>query len=201
MHPAPLIRELGPDGFRAELEQFVAVYAAAMHPEPVQLPGRRAIMERHAVYSGFRALTVSAQPGGPVIAFCYGFRGAAGQWWHDVVMAGITAASGAATAAAWMSRTLEVAEVHVRPEHQHRGIGRTMLLTLTAGRPEHTAVLSTADSDSTARRLYRSLGFTDLLTGYSFPGNGIPYAVMGARLPLRLERGSAAPGPGPLAPG
>jgi ribosomal protein S18 acetylase RimI-like enzyme len=181
----PVIRELGPDGFRAELAEFAAIYGAAMSAAPAVLPGRRAIMERHAGYPAFRALAVSAGPGGPVIAFSYGFRGAAGQWWHDVVTAGITAASGRGAAAAWTGDALEVAEVHVCPEHQRRGIGRAMLLTLTAGRPERTAVLSTADADSAARRLYRSLGFTDLLTGYSFPGNGTPYAVMGARLPLR----------------
>ena len=41
---------------------------------------------------------MTQQPGGPVIAFSYGFRGSAGQWWHDVVTAGITAAQGGAAA-------------------------------------------------------------------------------------------------------
>ena len=185
MRGDPVICEVGPDGFRARLAEFAAIYGAAMSADPAVLPGRRAIMERHAGYPAFRALAVSAGPGGPAIAFSYGFRGAAGQWWHDVVTAGITAASGRGAAAAWTGDALEVAEVHVCPEHQRRGIGRAMLLTLTRGRAEQTAMLSTADADSGARRLYRSLGFTDLLTGYSFPGNGTPYAVMGARLPLR----------------
>ena len=46
-------------------------------------------------------------------------------------------------------------------------------------------MLSTQDADSPARRLYRRLGFADLLTGYCFPGTPVPYAVMGATLPLR----------------
>ena len=46
-------------------------------------------------------------------------------------------------------------------------------------------MLSTQDAESPARRLYRGLGFADLLTGYSFPGSAVPYAVMGAVLPLR----------------
>ena len=100
-------------------------------------------------------------------------------------MSGITAAAGHQCATGWLADVLEIAEVHVHPDYQHRGIGRGMLLALTAGRAERTAVLSTRDADSTARRLYRSLGFADLLTGYSFPGGGPPYAVMGAVLPLR----------------
>ena len=188
-----MISELGADGFLAGLHQLVPVYAAAMRPEPGQLPGRRATMERHAGYPDFRALAVSPHPGGPVIAFAYGFRGEAGQWWHDLVVSGATARLGAPLARAWLQHALEVAEVHVHPDHQGRGIGRSMLLRLAAGRPERTAVLSTRDAETTARRLYRSLGFTDLLTGFCFPGDGPPYAVMGAVLPLRSQPGSAGP--------
>lgn len=164
-----------------------AVYAAAMHPDPAYLPGRRSIMERHAGYAGFRALSVTAQVAGDsqIIAFSYGFRGARGQWWHDVVRSALTAQVGEVAAAAWLDSAVEVAEVHVHPDFQRRGIGRGLLLGLTAGRPEHTAVLSTQDDNSPARRLYRGVGFADLLTGFSFPGGGPPYTVMGAVLPLR----------------
>jgi len=72
----------------------------------------------------------------------------------------------------------------VRPEYQRRGIGRAMLLRLTEGAEQRTALLSTQDLPSPARHLYRSLGFTDLLTNFCFPGGGPPYAVMGAELPL-----------------
>jgi ribosomal protein S18 acetylase RimI-like enzyme len=216
-------RVLSQAGFLAGLDALIAVYGLAMRPPPQQLQGRRSIMERHAGYSAFRAVTVArgdAQAGarasaeggaasaeggaasgedsgdgsGPdsqVVAFAYGFRGAGGQWWHDVVRSGITAAAGDRAAAAWLADAFEIAEVHVRPEYQHQGIGRAMLLSLTAGCPYRTAVLSTLDAASPARQLYGSLGFTDLLTGFSFPGNGPPYVVMGAPLPLR----DRAPGP------
>jgi ribosomal protein S18 acetylase RimI-like enzyme len=72
----------------------------------------------------------------------------------------------------------------VHPDYQARGIGRRMLLALTSGRREQTALLSTRDGETRARRLYRSLGFADLLTAFMFPGGGPPYAVMGAALPL-----------------
>ena len=185
--------ELSRAAFVAELDALTAVYLAAMRPDPAQLPGRRSIMERHVTYDGFRALAVTADavggPGGPgrrgqIVAFSYGFRGAGGQWWHDVVTTALTARSGRELAAAWLADSLEIAEVHVHPDFHRRGIGRSMVLGLAEGRGERTAVLSTQDADSPARRLYRSLGFADLLTGYCFPGTPVPYAVMGAALPL-----------------
>jgi ribosomal protein S18 acetylase RimI-like enzyme len=181
----------------SELDTLTGVYAAAMRPDPAQLPGRRSIMEQHSGYRGFRALAVSADadgladgPGrrfspGQIIGFSYGFSGANGQWWHDVVAAALTARTGAAVAAAWLADSLEIAEVHVHPDFHRRGIGRSLVLGLAAGRRERTAVLSTQDADSPARRLYRGLGFADLLTRYSFPGSAVSYAVMGAVLPLR----------------
>ena len=177
-----LISELSQTDFLAELDALLAVYTAAMRPEPAHLPGRLSIMERHAGHPGFRAIAATAGP--QIIGFGYGFRGAPGQWWHDVVSSGITTTSGPEVAAQWLTDPLEVAEVHVRPEYQHQGIGRTLVLMLAAGRAERTAVLSTQDADSPARRLYRSLGFSDLLTRFTFPGGGPPYAVMGAVLPL-----------------
>jgi GNAT superfamily N-acetyltransferase len=132
---------------------------------------------------------------GRIIGFSYGFRGADGQWWHDVVVAALTARSGADLARAWLADSLEIAEVHVHPDYHRRGIGRSLVLGLTAGRVERTAVLSTQDANATARRLYSRLGFGDLMTGYSFPGSAVPYAVMGAVLPLRL-----APAPTPPRP-
>jgi ribosomal protein S18 acetylase RimI-like enzyme len=179
-----VICELDRDGFVGDLDALVAIYTAAMRPEPAEVLGRRHIMQRHSGNPGFRALAALDGPAGPVVGFAYGFHGAPGQWWHDVVLSGVTAAGGQQHAAAWLADAMEIAEVHVRPEHQHRGTGRGMLLALTGGRPERTAVLSTRDTDSTARRLYRGLGFTDLLTGYIFPGGGPAYAVMGAVLPL-----------------
>ncbi len=184
MQREPTVCELSPGEFTARLDQLLAVYTAAMQPPAETLAGRRAIMAGHAAYAGFRALTVDG-PGGPV-AFGYGFHGAAGQWWHDTVARGLADASGAAAAATWLDDCLEVAELHVRPGHQGRSLGGTVLQRLTSGRPERTAVLSTRDALTRARRLYRGVGFTDLLTGFAFfPGGEPPYAVMGAELPLR----------------
>jgi ribosomal protein S18 acetylase RimI-like enzyme len=206
--PWPGLRELDPAAFGADLHALMGVYQAAMGVAAVQLPGRRSIMESHAANPGFRAIAVTAPPGqasqasaagqagqvipgsanGAVIAFAYGFHGDNGQWWHDLVRSGLMSQSGYAAVTEWLDDSFEVAEVHVRPEHQRHGIGRRLLFRLTGGLTERTAVLSTMDANSPARRLYRSLGFTDLLTGYRFAGAPVPYAVMGAALPLGSVR-------------
>ena len=204
MQDATGIAELSRPDFLGGVDAFLAIYAAAMGARQDELPSRRAIMERHSGNPGFRALAVydrrpvaarnNAGPGdrtlahsaapAQIVAFTYGFHGRSGQWWHDVVRSGLTSHADAAAARDWLGDVMEIAEVHVHPDYQARGIGRAMMLALTAGRTERTAVLSTRDDDTRARRLYRSLGFSDLLTDFLFPGGGPPYAVMGAALPL-----------------
>jgi ribosomal protein S18 acetylase RimI-like enzyme len=184
--------ELGAPEFRPAVNEFVAVYAAAMNPQERMLAGRESILERHAGNPGFRALTATV---GPVLAgFTYGFHGAPGQWWHDTVAAALTTWSGR-DATAWLADSFEVAELHVLPQYQGGGIGRQLLLRLTGGRSERTAVLSTQDTESRARRLYRGVGFTDLLIGFRFSGAEPPYAVMGATLPLSASAGRRSPSP------
>ncbi len=183
-------RELGPRAFRSVIHELVVVYAAAMNPPERLVGGREAIMDRHAASPGFRGLVALA--GDRLVGFCYGFHGESGQWWHDMVASALAVSAGCpapeggwgTAPGAWLDDSFEIAELHVLPEFQARGIGRALLLTLAAGRLERTALLSTADAPTPARRLYRSVGFTDLLTGFRFSGGEPPYAVMGARLPL-----------------
>jgi GNAT superfamily N-acetyltransferase len=170
-------------GFTARLGQLVAVYAAAMDPAPEELHGRQLIMYGHTSYPGFRAL--AAMDGDEVAGFCYGFHGAPGQWWHDRVSAAL------GDRRDWLADALELAELHVRPQYQGRGIGSGLLRELTSDLSEQTVVLSTGDRESVARRIYRRAGFTDLLTGFRFDGLEPPYAIMGAELPLK------GPGPAP----
>ncbi|MGI9008069.1 MAG: GNAT family N-acetyltransferase [Streptosporangiaceae bacterium] len=182
--------ELGPGGFLGEIDVMLDIYADAMDADAGLLPGRRELMRRHAGYPGFRALQVIAAPAGigprdRVLGFSYGFHGESGQWWYDAVASVLSRTLGPELAGQWLADSLEVAEVHVRSGQQRGGLGTRMLTALTAGRTERTAMLSTPDRDTTARRLYRRLGFADLVTGYSFPGGSPPYAVMGAVLPLR----------------
>lgn len=190
--------ELGRAEFLGQIDVMLDIYADAMDADAGLLPGRRELMRRHSRYPGFKALQVrTTRPGaGPsrwVLGFSYGFHGEPGQWWYDAVSAVLSRTLGTELAGQWLADSLEIAEVHVRSDEQRRGLGTRMLTALTAGRPERTAMLSTPDRDTTARRLYRRMGFTDLVTGYSFPGGSPPYAVMGAVLPLRDPAAPASP--------
>jgi ribosomal protein S18 acetylase RimI-like enzyme len=182
--------ELGPAEFRMAIDGFVAVYAAAMNPPDRMLAGRDTIMDRHAANKGFLGLAALVDSNA-LAGFTYGFHGAPGQWWHDVVAGAL--ALGPRDGRGWLDDSFEVAELHVHPAYQGMGIGRELLLRLTADRQERTAVLSTMDTESRARQLYRGVGFTDLLTGFRFSGGEPAYAVMGATLPLCSPR--AVPDP------
>jgi GNAT superfamily N-acetyltransferase len=186
MQSALSVSELTTAEFTARLDDMVELYAAAMDPARWVLPSRRSVMAGHSANPGFRALLATVDGTGEPAAFSYGFHGAPGQWWHDTVARALEDAHGQAAAAGWLEESFEVAELHVSPDHQGHGTGARLLQQLTSGRPERTALLSTRDADTPARRLYRGTGFTDLLTRFVFfPSGDPPYAVMGAELPLR----------------
>jgi ribosomal protein S18 acetylase RimI-like enzyme len=182
----PQIREIDRRGFTRRLDALLATYEAAMLPPAGQLPGRHMIMERHAGHPAFRAFV--AERSRDVVGFGYGFHGEPGQWWHDVVRGQLVRIGGEDHARHWLDDAWEVAELHVHPAAQGQGLGRGLITQLCADRPERTVVLSTLDAQTPARNLYRSLGLSDLLTGFRFPGGGPVYAVMGAVLPLISKR-------------
>ncbi|MEU8322806.1 GNAT family N-acetyltransferase [Nonomuraea sp. NPDC048881] len=182
-------RGAGPAEFTERLDTVIDIYTAAMNPPPEQIAGRKTIMRNHGTYPHFQCYfaelrdpTGVARP--RIVGFAYGFRGATGQWWHDVVSRALADEAGEEAAHAWMGHAFELAEIHVHPDHQGKGVGRAMIRTLCAGRAERSAVLSTHDRPTAARHLYASMGFADLLTRFVFPGGHEEYAIVGRPLPL-----------------
>ncbi|WP_350354543.1 GNAT family N-acetyltransferase [Corynebacterium aquatimens] len=81
----------------------------------------------------------------------------------------------------------EVAEIHVLPGHQGRGIGAKLLTELLKLAPAEWALLSTPEIDGEANGafgLYRKYGFEDLARNFMYPGDPRPFAILGRRLPL-----------------
>jgi len=152
------------------------IYGEAMRRPPELVVQRREIMRSHVGRSGF--VGVLARAGDEVVGFGYGYHGRSGDWWHDVV----ARALGRREARDWLTDSFELAELHVLPSHHGVGIGRRILDAVLAQAQGTTVVLSTHDRESPARRLYRSVGFDDLLTGFVFPGSSEVYVVMGKRL-------------------
>lgn len=161
-----------------------APYVEAMQKPRDVVPARRSITTRHLSHPGLRA--VLAQPDGEqrLVGFAYGYHGEPGQWWHDAVADAMTRAQ----RERWLRRAYEVAELHVRPAWQRQGLGRQLLTELCRGVDRDTVVLSAIDDETPARKLYRSLGFEDVLTGFTFTGSSERYAVMGRSLPLDALR-------------
>ncbi|GHC91990.1 acetyltransferase [Nocardiopsis terrae] len=187
------LRELAPPAFTHAVPALLEIYGAAMRPPSAQLPGRAAVMAEHSRYPGFGSV-VALHDGHPV-GFAYAFHGRTGQWWHDVVTEGLHAHGRSRHVRRYLADPLEIAEVHVHPEAQNRGIGRSLLHALCSGRTERTAVLSTRTGPSAARHLYRSCGFVEVLGAFSFPGSpDQPFTIMAARLPLAGPADRRPPG-------
>jgi ribosomal protein S18 acetylase RimI-like enzyme len=83
-----------------------------------------------------------------------------------------------------MSDYFELTELHVRPDAQGHGLGEAVLRRLLGGVPAGRVLLSTPEGPSRAWRLYRRVGFLDVLRHYQFTGDPRPFAVLGRQLPL-----------------
>jgi ribosomal protein S18 acetylase RimI-like enzyme len=167
----------------ARLDDVLAVYATAMQYPPEVADLRRGFVAAHTQRAEFRA--VATLDGDRLIGFGYGYRSRPGQWWHEQVRAGLDAA----TYGAWMTDCFELVELHVLPEAQGHGVGQAQLGTLLDGVRRRTVALSTPEGESRAWRLYRRMGFVDLLRHYDFPGDDRPFAVLGRALPLDAAGG------------
>ena len=173
----------GATTFRARTVEMLDVYRRAFldvhEADPQRATAERlSIMQRHAAADDLVVATIDDDQG--LAGFCYGFRGRAGQWWHDTVGRGV---GGGERAADWLDNCREIAELHVRPDVQGQGLGRALLRAALAGAVERTAALSVLDAqDSPARHLYDQEGFIPLLEQFRFPGNTTSYAVLAKRL-------------------
>lgn len=125
---------------------------------------------------------------GRLLGVAYGYRGAPEQWWHQQVAAGLRRiGTPEATAGALLSNYFELTELHIHPQAQGRGLGEALTRRLLSDRTEANVLLSTPEingEENRAWRLYRRLGFTDIIRGYHFAGDPRPFAVLGRSLPL-----------------
>jgi len=122
-------------------------------------------------------------PAGPLLGIAYGYTGAPGQWWHEEVRRGLQGGD-----TAWTDDYFELTELHVRPDVQGSGLGEGLLRALLSGVRSRHVLLSTLEPGpgppSRAWRLYRRLGFRDVLRDHLFTGDARPFAVLGRELPL-----------------
>lgn len=124
----------------------------------------------------------------PLLGVAYGYPGAPGQWWQQQVVLGLQrGGSPPQEIARLMNNYFELTELHIHPRAQGRGLGEALARRLLAGRAEKNVLLSTPETNgepNRAWRLYRRLGFTDIIRRYHFAGDPRPFAILGRELPL-----------------
>ncbi len=178
--PSRLV-DLSAEELRPVLDDAVDVYVTAMRYPPGAARQRGPVWMEHMLRAGWRC--TAALRDERLVGIAYGYRGAPGQWWHDEVRRGLLATD-PGTAQHWLSDYFELTELHVHPDAQGHGIGSALLHRLLSRTDAPKVMLSTPEGPTRAWRLYRSIGFGDLLRDYRFTGDPRPFAVLGRSLPL-----------------
>ncbi|MEV6398634.1 GNAT family N-acetyltransferase [Streptomyces sp. NPDC051907] len=170
---------IGPVDLSDRVDEALAVQALAFGLSDDEIDVRRFIVLRHLMDPGARALGATTESG-RLVGFVYGMPNDRTHWWSTVVEPYLRGNG----ADSWLDDAFVITELHVHPDFQGRGIGRTLITKITDEADQPRSILSAIDVESPARGLYRTLGYQDLARQVMFPSAPSPYAVMGAPLPL-----------------
>lgn len=178
--------ELSADQLRGRLAEALQIYVDAMGYPPVTSQQRAPMWSAHMQRPGWRC--VGAFTGDDdLVGIGYGYSGLPGQWWHEQVRRGMLAAGLDTDVEAWLGDYFELTELHVRPDSQAGGLGESLLRRLLDGAEASKVLLSTPEGPTRAWKLYRRVGFVDVLRDYRFTGDPRPFAVLGSALPLHVQ--------------
>jgi ribosomal protein S18 acetylase RimI-like enzyme len=198
---ATFLINLPPQDMQRRLSDALGVYVDAMRYPPGTENQRAAMWLEHTRRRGWQAVaavevdapaesTPSADQltDAPLLGVAYGYCGAPDQWWQQQVVLGLQHRGFAAPEITkLMASYFELTELHIHPTAQGRGLGEALARRLLADRGEANVLLSTPETNGEANRawrLYRRLGFTDIIRGYHFTGDPRPFAILGRELPL-----------------
>ena len=200
--------DLPPNEMERRLTDALSVYVDAMRYPRGTVNQRAAMWLEHIRRRGWQGVAAVETPNGapkeepkeedvpssvelsdaPLLGVAYGYPGAPGQWWQQQVVLGLQrGGSPPEEIARLVTSYFELTELHIHPRAQGRGLGEALARRLLAGRSEQNVLLSTPETDgesNRAWRLYRRLGFTDVIRGYHFAGDPRPFAILGRALPL-----------------
>lgn len=190
---AAVVVDVPASDLRDHLDEAMGIYVQAMSYSPTSGTQRGVQAMRHARYDSFRCRAALSESG-TMLGFAYGYTSLPGQWWHDLVARAV-----GRPGTSWLKGAFELSELHVLPQAQGAGIGEMLLRSLADNLPHENMVLSTPEGENRAWRLYRRLGFADLVRNHMFPGDNRPFGVLGAHLPFDAHRSARAPfaGAGP----
>ncbi|CAN3129662.1 GNAT family N-acetyltransferase [Mycobacterium sp. smrl_JER01] len=190
--------DLSPGDMQQRLRDALAIYVDAMRYPRGTENQRASMWLEHIRRRGWKAVaaievpddTDPAEPpaDAPMLGIAYGYCGAPDQWWQQQVVSGLQrSGTDRGRIAELMTSYFELTELHIHPRAQGRGLGEALIRRLLDSRTEQQVLLSTPEingEDNRAWRLYRRLGFTDVIRGYHFAGDPRPFAILGRSLPL-----------------
>lgn len=189
--PKVRVVRLTPSELLDRLTEALGVYVTAMRYPRSAVRQRAPLWREHTFRLGWRAVGALDERNA-LVGLGYGYRGARGQWWHEEVRRGLLGTS--PDGLPWLADYFELTELHVLPRAQGAGLGEQLLRTLVSGCDQGSVLLSTPELDparpARAWRLYRRLGFVDVLREHRFAGDPRPFAVLGRSLPLPEPFGS-----------
>jgi ribosomal protein S18 acetylase RimI-like enzyme len=168
---------------RARLSEALDIYVTAMRYPRSTTEQRAPMWLTHMLRDGWRCVA-AIDTNDRLLGVSYGYQGAPGQWWHEQVRRGLLITAGTTAVETWTRNYFELTELHVRPDAQGHGIGEGLLRLLLEDVPDNATLLSTPEGPSRAWRLYRRVGFVDVLRDFLFAGDPRPFAILGRALPL-----------------
>lgn len=186
---------------KRRLPEALRVYVDAMRYPRGTEEQRAALWLEHTRRAGWKCVAaVEAGPradgdhpgaellDAPLLGIAYGYSGAPDQWWQQQVISGLQRVGASPVhIAELMASYFELTELHIEPRAQGQGLGEALTRRLLSGRGESHVLLSTPEINGEANRawrLYRRLGFTDVIRAYHFAGDPRPFAILGRPLPL-----------------
>jgi ribosomal protein S18 acetylase RimI-like enzyme len=201
---ATFLIDLSPSDMQRRLGDALAVYVDAMRYPRGTEDQRASMWLEHTQRGGWKAVAAVEVPDrdGPdaallsdrelasasLLGIAYGYCGAPDQWWQQQVVAGLhRVGADSARIAELMTSYFELTELHIHPRAQGRGLGEALARRLLADRAESQVLLSTPEINGEANRawrLYRRLGFADIIRDYHFAGDPRAFAILGRALPL-----------------
>jgi ribosomal protein S18 acetylase RimI-like enzyme len=198
---ATFLINLPPQDMQRRLPDALGVYVDAMRYPRGTENQRAAMWLEHTGRRGWQAVAAvevdvpaGATPsptelsGAPLLGVAYGYCGAPDQWWQQQVVVGLQRGGlPGPEIAKLMASYFELTELHIHPRAQGQGLGEALARRLLADRSEANVLLSTPETNGEANRawrLYRRLGFVDIIRGYHFTGDPRAFAILGRKLPL-----------------
>ena len=201
---ATFLIDLSPSDMQRRLGDALAVYVDAMRYPRGTEDQRASMWLEHTQRGGWKAVAAVEAPdrdepdrtplsapelaAAPLLGIAYGYCGAPDQWWQQQVVAGLhRVGAESERIAELMTSYFELTELHIHPRAQGRGLGEALARRLLAERAESHVLLSTPEINGEANRawrLYRRLGFADIIRGYHFAGDPRAFAILGRTLPL-----------------